>query len=583
MNTRSIRASVLSFAVLAVAASVASAALPNGVASGDATQNAAVLWTRSDVVGNVNFVVSTDPGFTNIVGTADLSVVDPTVPVKFNAIGLSAGTQYYYRATDASSASAAGMFRTPAAVGSYSGLRFGVTGDAQGELGGFASIRNAAGRNLDFFVNQGDTMYAENYHLAGTPTASTLDEYRAKHNQVYSAYPNGLNTFKDLRQSTQIYTGIDDHEVVNDFAGGAPISSDPRFSGPGNYINDTQRYQDGIQAFEEYNPIQSTRYGATGNPLNAGKYDGYRARSFGSDASMFLLDNRSFRSQELPEMLNITDPVAVGQFIAGSWNPNRSMLGAEQFNRLKADLLAADRAGTTWKFVMTAEPIQNLGPLNGQDRWDGYAYERNQLLGFIAQNKISNVVFVTEDFHGTLVNNVTYQTSPNGPQLPTGAFEIITGPSAFDKPFGPTLVDLAAAFGLITPDQYAAYQNPPVPPQFAYAYREGFIQTLVNGQLSAFGLDTLGLTGSDINVLSSAGGSTATQTFGWTEFNIDKSTQNLTVTTYGIPAYTDTNIPSNANPAVVQSFTVGARPVPESSAMGVLVVGAAGLARRRRA
>jgi hypothetical protein len=36
-------------------------------------------------------------------------------------------------------------------------------------------------------------------------------------------------------------------------------------------------------------------------------------------------------------------------------------------------------------------------------------------------------------------------------QIQTNSIEIITGPVAFDKPFGPAIVELAAAFGLITP------------------------------------------------------------------------------------------------------------------------------------
>jgi hypothetical protein len=36
-------------------------------------------------------------------------------------------------------------------------------------------------------------------------------------------------------------------------------------------------------------------------------------------------------------------------------------------------------------------------------------------------------------------------------QIQTNSIEIITGPVAFDKPFGPAIVELGAAFGLITP------------------------------------------------------------------------------------------------------------------------------------
>ena len=69
------------------------------------------------------------------------------------------------------------------------------------------------------------------------------------------------------------------------------------------------------------------------------------------------------------------------------------------------------------------------------------------------------------DFHGTIVNNLTYQTGPGQAQIATSAFEIVTGPVAFfDGRFGPNVVALAAAFGLITPEQQAFYDALPVAP-----------------------------------------------------------------------------------------------------------------------
>jgi Phosphodiesterase/alkaline phosphatase D len=54
--------------------------LPNGVASGDTTQTSTVLWTRSTVLGNVVFEYSTDPNFSNSLGTLTETVTDVTVP-----------------------------------------------------------------------------------------------------------------------------------------------------------------------------------------------------------------------------------------------------------------------------------------------------------------------------------------------------------------------------------------------------------------------------------------------------------------------------------------------------------------------
>ncbi len=47
--------------------------------------------------------------------------------------------------------------------------------------------------------------------------------------------------------------------------------------------------------------------------------------------------------------------------------------------------------------MLTPEPIQNLGVLIAEDRFEGYAAERTQILKFINDQHIDNVVFVTAD------------------------------------------------------------------------------------------------------------------------------------------------------------------------------------------
>lgn len=61
--------------------------------------------------------------------------------------------------------------------------------------------------------------------------------------------------------------------------------------------------------------------------------------------------------------------------------------------------------------------------------------ERAELLSFIEENDIDNVVFVAADVHMTAVNNLTYQTEPSGEQIATGVFEVTTGAIAFSNSF----------------------------------------------------------------------------------------------------------------------------------------------------
>ncbi len=593
---------LLAAAVLAALGNgAAHAALPNGVAAGDVSQDSVVLWGRSDAIGNLTFEYSTDSSFSSIGGSTTLNVSDSLAPAKWNVSGLSAATQYHYRVTDSASASASGTFTTAASLGTMGGLRFGVSGDWRGELLPYPSVKNAAGRSLDFFVSLGDTIYADVASPANNfqPQSQTLTDFRNKHVEVYSA-SGGMNSLADLRQSTAVFATIDDHEVTNDFAGGAPIASDTRFSGTGtDLINNSTLYDNGLQAFQDYNPIAHETYGATGDVRTANELKLYRSRTFGSDAALMVLDARSFRDAELTPVSNLADPVQVGTFLASSFNPARTMLGREQVDDLKADLLAAQQSDVLWKFVMVPEPMQNLGVLAAGDRFEGYAAERTEILGFVNDNSIENVVFVSADIHGTLVNNLTYQTALGGPQIATSAFEITTGSVAYDAPFGTTVAGIASQLGLLTPAQFAFYNSLPSTPDADSIPndKDDFIKSLTNQQLAPLGYDPLGLdanlpqAGGKINAQLLQGDYTATHTFGWTEFEIDPLTRALLVTTYGITPYTDIEIAAatfagdlsgitSRNPVIVSQFRV--TPVPVPATVWLMGAALATLARKRR-
>ena len=109
-----------------------------------------------------------------------------------------------------------------------------------------------------------------------SPGAATLEEFRLAHNDVYSSHL-GFNWLAELQATTSVLSTIDDHEVTDDFAGGAPPASDPRFTGqPGDFINETPLYANGLQAFNEYNAIANRTYSGTGSDLFDGAPDLYR-------------------------------------------------------------------------------------------------------------------------------------------------------------------------------------------------------------------------------------------------------------------------------------------------------------------
>ena len=105
------------------------AALPNCIAAGDVTQTSAVLWGRTDTAGFLKFEYATDKRFSRVIGSTIRKVDDAQIPAKWNVSDLKPGTTYYYRVTDSTKAVEIGSFKTPKALGTKSGLRFGVSGD----------------------------------------------------------------------------------------------------------------------------------------------------------------------------------------------------------------------------------------------------------------------------------------------------------------------------------------------------------------------------------------------------------------------------------------------------------------------
>ena len=514
--------------------------MPNGIAAGDVTPDSVVLWTHSTTPGTVSFRYAASTAWWDYRARYETTaeVADPMIPVKVQVTHLQPNTEYVYQVRDAAGSRVSGRFRTlPAANAKRDlhSLRFGVTGDWRGELRPYVSLSNVAARQLDFFVELGDTIYADMPSLdLSAGQARTLTDFRIKHNEVYSVRYD-RNIWADIRASTSVYVVHDDHEVCDDYAGGAAPSSDPRFENNGDYINQTDLYRHAMQVLGEFNPLRDEIYSGSDDPRVEGRPKFYRAMTFGSTAALIILDARSFRDKEEAQLspVQVFIPSMLKRGLAAMFEPNRTMLGQPQLADLKRDLLAAHQAGIIWKFIMVPEPIQHMGWFGGVDRWEGYALERTEVLKFIEDNAIRNVVFISADVHTTFINNLTYQTEAGGAQIPTHCFEISTECAAFSPPTGQLIMDTAAEIGLISKRDYADYQQRPLAEKDILS--EAIFNTVV---LKLQGFTPLGLDDSLVNWQRVKGGWVVGHSFGWTEFEIVPETEKLTITTWGVPAYT---------------------------------------------
>jgi len=334
--------------------------------------------------------------------------------------GLRSRRRYTYRFRQASATSATGAFETAPHPSVGANVRFAISGDADatptqsGALGfnRFQVYARMAAERNDFNINLGDTIYSDS-GVDGTPAARTVAEKWGKYKLGLA-----LPALRTLRASAGLYSHWDDHEFVNDFSRaehGSAIQAA------------------GVKAFRDYAPVTySSELGL------------YRSVRWGKHLELFFPDARSFRSAKVagacgsdlaptaPQPVRdafaslapgLKNPVAPA-CLAAINDPQRTMLGARQYAAFTSAIKASN---ATWKVIVNEVPIQQFYALP-YDRWEGYAAERERLLRFLQAN-VKNVVFLTTDTHGNLVNEVRFRTLGAAPES-SGMWEVVTGPVA---------------------------------------------------------------------------------------------------------------------------------------------------------
>lgn len=386
----------------------------HGVASGDPLPDGVLLWTRVTPTAEatpgsglgpdamVKWEVAADPGFRRVVarGTSNTGAFrDHTV--KAEPRGLQPATTYWFRFSLGRSNSPVGRTRTaPAAGASVDRLRIGVVSCSNLQAGWFSSYRHLAARgDLDLVLHLGDYVYeyAPGEYQARDvvvrphgPAAemTELEHYRRRHAQ-YKTDPD----LQALHSAAPFVVTWDDHESANDaWSGGAENHTE---GAEGTW---TVRRAAAQQAYAEWMPVRYENGG-----------DLYRRLTFGSLASISMLDLRSYRSQQAG---NMVDP-AIG-------SPGRTITGDAQMSWLLDGLTAQD---AQWKLVgnpvmitpirfpstLSTSEIGAMEQLLGTttidgvpynvDQWDGYTADRSQVLKHLRDNGVTDTVFLTGDIH----------------------------------------------------------------------------------------------------------------------------------------------------------------------------------------
>ncbi len=373
----------------------------HGVASGDPTPTALIIWTRISLASapvEVIWELSTDDFSTIAMMGTVMTDADRDYTVKVDVTGLTPGTTYQYRFKASGETSRAGRAKVPV-MGPLDAMKIGVTSCSSLAHGYFHAYRSLAGEEVDVVLHLGDYIYEYGnleygeIRMYEPPTEIlSLSDYRTR----YAQYRRDAD-LQEVHARHAFIVVWDDHEVAND----------ANEDGAENHMPGTEgsyaaRRAAAFQAHREWMPIRD------GEP---GKI--YRKLAFGDLVDLFMLDTRHFgRDMPIP---NIEDP-------------NRQLLGAEQEEWLAAELPASTAA---WKFIGQQVMMGQLPLLMNNDAWDGYPAARTRFLDLIETSDVDDVVVLTGDIHSSWGMDLTrdpQNTSTYDPATGMGslAVELVT-------------------------------------------------------------------------------------------------------------------------------------------------------------
>jgi alkaline phosphatase D len=452
--------------------------ITDGIASGDVTDKSAIIWSRvNDQPAQMNVEYDTNVNFTNPLSKTALanSSTDFTAHAKLDS--LKPDTQYYYRVwfsgsdiennnnTNSSNNNLSttsniadqievGTFRTAPSsnmtTNSGSAISFIWSGDLgskgycrNADEGGYSIFKSMQSLNPNFFIANGDMIYADGVCPVQGPIINntnnqtmtwtnipgdfkSIEDPSVDWNNITEVrsiymdhwkYNRNDTYFKEFLRNVSIYSQWDDHEVINDFGSKWPYWNLFSVNREG-YPNIAK---EGINGFLYYSPLDSD------NDNGAGNYSDtriYRSFNWGKDLDLFLLDARSYRSQN---------------HLADTPDSNKTMLGVEQLEWLKQEL---SNSNATWKVISSDVPISiptgSNASILGRDGWangnetgkysyyTGFERELTDLFRFIDEQSIKNIVFLTTDVH--FPASIRYNFDLNNDGNMTEIYELVSGP-----------------------------------------------------------------------------------------------------------------------------------------------------------
>lgn len=388
-----------------------------GIASGSATHDSVVLWTRlfdQGIFGSnlpnenipVKWEIAKDESFSQPIQSGISQAVSGLAhSVHVELSNLPINQWFYYRFSVGNFSSAVGKSRTfaPAKVASEP-LRIAFASCQNYEQGYFNAYPHLVAEKPDLMIFLGDYIYEYPPGKEGVRSVDggwciSLEDYRRR----YALYKQEQE-LQAIHACCPWLVTWDDHEVQNDYAGNQEGSFGPS-------TNFSKRRSAAYQAYYEHMPLKASVLTEGISGLEKGAetriYDNYR---IGNLISISMLDGRQYRSPQVCTPGGKTGSGNVDPKTCSSMaDHERTLLGLKQEQWLEQQFQSSEQ---TWNFI--AQPTLfgacTFNTRDGvniwNDGWDGYPAARKRLVDQLVKHQVSNPVILGGDVHENWVGYI---------------------------------------------------------------------------------------------------------------------------------------------------------------------------------
>ncbi|MBK6736821.1 MAG: alkaline phosphatase D family protein [Haliea sp.] len=422
----------------------------HGVASGDPLADSVILWTRltpqAEGVVRVAWQVSESADFSALTASGvGTTTADVDYTVKVDVTGLAADRRYYYRFLNGDRTSPVGRTRT-LPLGAVTMASFAVVSCSNFPEGYFNVYREVAQQDVAAVLHLGDYLYESGNASKGAELGRVVEPPReilvlADYRMRYAQYRGDVD-LQAAHAAHPFITVWDDHEVSNNTWRDGADNHDPATDG-----DFATRKREAIQAWYEWQPVRPP---ATVEEII------YRRFQYGDLLDLLMLDTRIVGRDQQLDYADFTSGgmIELESARAAIGAADRTILGDDQRAWLREHL---SQSAARWQVlgqqvllgryqlpaplvevltsgvaddasiaaavaaVLAAVAAKGKAPEDrtpeeqalldsaipfNLDQWDGYEYERDQLLRH-AVDVGSHLVVLAGDTHNAWSSQLT--------------------------------------------------------------------------------------------------------------------------------------------------------------------------------